>query len=364
MKAPNRNLFILVAIAVIAGVIAVVSLNHGKKPSQKRVLVVMPLTGATSSWGEHFKRGVDAFLLKAPENIEVQVVDSQSNPAATLSAVQQACLQGKPYAIVSSMSSTTVPLSAWTKQQGIFLVGCIISDKILENPVNVQRVYPSVYSNADPLADYATKKFKRVAIIYSNEDLGLAVKNEFTKRYKGGEIVLTDGYALKDADVRTLVAKFVAAKPDAIVVTGVGTSFWAVIRELRAQDYQGQILSDASFADQVQIAALGPAADGIIFVGSETELSEPRTEAAKNFNQVFLQKFGVPVNYTAVTFYESLRILDHLSKNNPLLEVSAFQQLGSWEGVPGTIRFTPNGDCEYPWFLLKREAGTTVALPK
>ena len=339
--------------------------THFNQDKSKKVLVVLPLTGPAASWGEHFKRGVDMFGRTHPDrHIDIQVIDSQGNPANAISAVQQASLSRKPYAIVSTLSSITVPLKEWTQPEHIFLVASVITDKILQNPTLVQRVYPSVANNAGPLAKYAKSKYNRVAILYSNEELGLAVRRTFEQKYLGDNrtIALADGYALKETEVRTLVMKFIQVRPDAILVTGIGPAFWAIIRELKAQAYTGQILSDASFADPVQIDKLGEAAEKIIFVGSETELTEPRTEAAKNFNIEFEKAFGMPVNYTGVTVYESLSMLEKLSVTTNELTNVSFPSLGDWVGIPGTIRFLQGGDCDYPWFLIQRVNGKNVPI--
>jgi len=365
MKNSSRLLVgVLVVVLAIVGVYYV-----SMRPSSdvaagaKRVLVVLPLTGAGAPWGEHFKRGADMFAKteKHPQ-IDVQIIDSQTNAAQALAAVQQAALRGKPYAIISTLSSVTVPLKEWTQREGVFLVACVITDKALQPPDMVQRVYPSVEANGKPIAKFAAAKFPRVGILHSNDELGIAVRKVFERDYAsdGRTVALAEGYALKETEVRSLVLKVMDAKVDAVLVTGIGPAFWAIIRELKTQGYPGQILSDASFADPKQIDLLGAAADGIVFMGSETELSRPRSNSAGDFNDQFVKSFGVPVNYTGVTVYESLRMLDALARTTPKLSTGSFQSLGDWLGVPGTIRFLPGGDSDYPWFLIKREGGRNV----
>lgn len=331
----------------------------------KKVLVVLPMTGAAASWGEHFKRGVDMFLqtAEAPK-IQVEVIDSQTNPAQAQSAVRQAALAGKPYAVVSTLSSITVPLRAWAQGENVFLVACMISDRVLEGGGLVQRLYPSVEDNARPLAQYALARFSKVGILFSNEELGVSVRRRFERDYltAGKEVILAEGYELRNTDVRSTVDKMIKASPEAVVVTGIGPAFWAIIREFKTQQYKGQLLSDASFADPVQIDLLGAAAEGVVFTGSETELTAPRTPVAQTFNQQFAARFGVPINYTGVTVYEALQTLNRLAATNDVLDSAAYSSLKEWQGVPGAIRFLPGGDSQYPWFLVKREGGRTVPL--
>lgn len=296
--------------------------------------------------------------------IQVEVIDSQTNAAQAQSAVRHAALRGKPYALVSTLSAVTVPLKQWTESEGVFLVACMISDRVLEGGGLVQRLYPSVEDNARPLAKFAAKHYARVGILFSNEELGVSVRRTFERDYigHGREVALAEGYGVRDTDVRTTVAKFVAAQPQAVVVTGIGPAFWSIIREFHAQQYKGQLLSDASFADPTQIDQLGSAGEGVIFTGGETELSDPRNAAAQAFNKQFRQRFGVPVNYTGVTVYEALRTLNQLAATHQTMESNSYGTLRDWPGVAGTIRFMPGGDSQYPWFLIRRDQGKNVAV--
>jgi len=295
--------------------------------------------------------------------IDVKVIDSQSTPVAALSALRQAALSGKPYAVVSTLSGTTVPVKEWTDSEGIFLIACVITDKVIDDKGLTQRIYPSAEDNAGPLAAFAKKRYRNVAILHSNDELGTAVRRVFERDFVGDDrnIALADAYALKETEVRTLVTKFVEAKPDAILVTGIGPAFWAIIKELRSQKFPGAILSDASFADQTQIEALGDMANGVVFMGSETELTQPRTAEAQAFAQSFKTRFDKPVNYTGVTVYESLRILNEMADKHASLSNSDFEAMREWSGVPGIIRMLPRGDCTYPWFVVRRDRGATNA---
>jgi ABC-type branched-subunit amino acid transport system substrate-binding protein len=350
-------------VALLFGACTPKSTGGAAAPAQspkKSVFVVLPLTGPAATWGEHFKRGSDMFALTVTNSrIDVRIIDSQSTPAAALSALRQAALSGKPYAVVSTLSGTTVPVKEWTDSEGIFLVACVITDKVIDDKGLTQRIYPSAEDNAGPLAAFAKRRYRSVAILHSNDELGTAVRRVFEREFVGGDrtITLADAYALKETEVRTLVAKYVEAKSEAILVTGIGPAFWAIIRELRSQKFSGTILSDASFADQTQIEALGEMANGIVFMGSETELTQPRTPAAMEFAQRYKSSFDKPVNYTGVTVYESLRILNEMAGKHASLSNSDFVALRDWSGVPGNIRMLPRGDCAYPWFLVERVGG-------
>ena len=219
--------------------------------------------------------------------------------------------------------------------------------------------------NADPPATYAKSKYPTIGILYSKGEFGESVKRIFSESYNSDStrIVASEVYDGNDATiVRSLVAKVLAAKPDAIFVTGIGPAYWAIFTELRTVGYEGAIISDASFGDVQQIEKLGEAGEGIVFMAGETELTSPRTDEAKEFNAKFESRFNEPVNYTGITVFESLRILQELASSNSKADAAAFRELAEWQSVAGPIRLLSTGECDYPWILVEHHVGKIVPL--
>ena len=150
-----------VAALVVIGVVFYNSQNQKESQNDKTVLVILPMTGNAAVWGEHFSKGVDYFKAQNPNaNINVKILDSQSNPMQTISALQQQMAQSKPFAVIATISSIAVPASKFASEAGVPAIACVVSDKTLEAK-NVQRIFPSAYDNIKPVADIAKKKYKR-----------------------------------------------------------------------------------------------------------------------------------------------------------------------------------------------------------
>jgi ABC-type branched-subunit amino acid transport system substrate-binding protein len=326
---------------------------------KKRVVVVLPLTGGAASWGEEFMRGVTMFNEQYSNGtLDVQVVDSQSDPGKALSAVQQAYLTGKPYATVSTLSTITVPIVDYAVEENHFVICCMTSDSILRHPNHVQRIYPSAEVNASTPATYAKEKYKTIGVFYAKGEFGETVNRIFSATFisPSNQIVVSEAYDGNDPTiVRSVVAKVIRANPDAVFITGIGVAYWSFFTELRTQGYKGSILSDASFGDIQQIEKLGIAGDNVVFMAGETELTRPRTEKAKEYNEKFTARFKEPVNYTAITVFESLRILQQLATMNSDVNAMEIRKLARWDSVAGPIIFKSNGDCDYPWILVQHK---------
>lgn len=363
-----KNYVVGVIIALVFAVIAAVywTNENGSGTLSRKVVVVLPMTGGAASWGEEFQRGVTMFNEEYSDgSLEVVVVDSQTDPAKAVSAVQQAYLGQEPYALVSTLSTITAPIVEWASQEQRFVVCCMTSDSILKHPDFVQRIYPSAMENAAPPANYAKGNYPTIGVLYSKGEFGESVNRIFSESYKSDstEIVVSEVYDGNDATtVRSLVAKVMAAKPEAVFVTGIGSAYWSIFSELRTMGYAGAIISDASFGDIQQIEKLKEAGEGVVFMAGETELTSPRTMEAKEFNDKFEKRFNEPVNYTGITVFESLRILQELAKIDSKADAAAFRKLGEWQSVAGPIRLLKTGECDYPWILVEHREGKIVPL--
>ena len=97
-------------------------------------------------------------------------------------------------------------------------------------------------------------------------------------------------------------------------------------------------------------------------MAGETELTSPRTEEAKDFNDKFAKRFNEPVNYTGVTVFESLRILQEFARTGAKADAAAFRKLGEWQSVVGPIKLLNTGECDYPWILVEHRRGKIIPL--
>lgn len=361
----NKKLIAALVCAVIV-IAAIVYLKPADGPEGKPVLVVLPMTGAAASWGEHFQRGVTMFADEYSDgSLDVVVIDSQTDPAKALLGVQQACARSEPYGIVSTLSTITAPLVEWASDENRFVVCCMTSDAVLEHPDHIQRIYPSADDNARPPAEFARRQYPTIAVLYGKGEFGESVNRIFARHYKSDstDIVVSEVYDASDASIaRSLAAKVHAAQPDAVFINGIGAGYWALFRELRTIGFEGAMISDASFGDLSQIKRLGGAAESVVFMAGETELSEPRTKAAREFSEKFKAKFSEPPNYTGITVFESLRILQEIRKSHDLATPAAFRALGEWQSVAGPIQMLPDGDCDYPWILVQYKDGEILPL--
>ena len=351
-----------VAAVALCFVVCINIQNQKATQNDKTVLVILPMTGNAAVWGEHFSKGVDYFRAKNPNaNINVKILDSQSNPMQTVSALQQQIAQGKPFAVITTISSTAVPASKFASDAGVPAIACVVSDKTLEAK-NVQRIFPSAYDNIKPVADIARKKYKRLAILYGNDESGVACKKVMENEYKtpDNEIVFMESYDTGKTDVRILVYKALSKQPEAVFIAGLGLEYWEIIRLIKSSDFDGVILSDLAFSDATQRKSLGDAAKDVIYTTSRVELSDNNNPKVKDLRDFYQTKYNALPNYTGVIMYEALSVLNEMAGKNIFPTREELLKVGKYEGLSGTLEFLPNGDMHYPWIAVTIKDGKIV----
>ena len=349
--------------ALVAGFIVYTNMQEQKKSSNENtVLVILPMTGNAAVWGQHFSKGVDYFKNQNPNaNINVKIVDSQSNPMQTISALQQELAIQKPFAVIATISSIAVPASKFASEAGVPAIACVVSDKTLEAK-NVQRIFPSAFDNIKPVADIAKKKYKRLAILYGNDESGVACKKVMENEYKApdNEIVFMEAYDIGKTDVRNLVYKTLSKNPDAVFIAGLGLEYWEIIRLIKSSDFKGDVLSDLAFSDATQRASLEKAAEGVIYTTSRVELSDNNNPKVENLREFYKNRYNALPNYTGVIMYEALSVLNEMSKKGLSPNREQLLKLGKYDGLSGTLEFLPNGDMHYPWIAVTLKDGKIV----
>ena len=338
------------------------------KPAPRQspqILAILPLTGQAASLGAYVKNGFQLYKEDYPNSAtSVSLVDSKTSPKVALQLLDQAVSEARPPVVISTLSLVSGPVISKAESYGLFtIVTLTSSDQVIKGHTNVQRINPSTRDQVVPLARYAKSRgFRLVAIIYSFEEFGVSGKDAFVSEFlEAGRSVHLERYELDAANVRPIAQRTMDRQPDAVYVTGYGTAYLEIFKTLRASGFKGQILADGSFTDPIYVKALGEAdSEGIVFVGTELELSVPRTASAQAFAKRYRQRFGADVIYNAAFAYDILAILDRFQQDRIPVSQSSFLSLKSWKGIVSPLEFLPGGECRAPMFTIVRRGGKNV----
>jgi len=348
-------------------------------PDAKSILHIValaPLTGPDASLGEYLRNGVELAKEQAASRypgkleITVELLDSKNQPQEGVRALQTALVQKRPDAILSAMSSVSKAIVPIAEREGILTIATITAlTDLTKSTKTVLRVYPTSDDFIRPIATHMSKKFDRIAILYVHDDFGDSNQRLFGEIIKGAgkQITASEPFELAQADSRTVIARLLATSPQAVFVTGHGPAFVAVFRQLEEAKADLPVYTEIEFANPSILGALGKDADGIIFDGTELELTDSQDPEIAGFQKQYRSRFGTEPYQVAGFAHDSILLLADAAMMSGAFAKPNKRSIiagAPFQGMMGTIQFDAEGECRVPLEIMKREAGKTVLLPQ
>jgi branched-chain amino acid transport system substrate-binding protein len=366
-----RRLKIAVALLVVTAICIVLAIKYfqlgpGVGTEKTEVLAVLPLSGGGASHGEFVREGFQMFAMDHPDShLKVTIIDSESDPQKAVSGFEQQILLRKPRAAISVLSKIGGVLAPIAEKNKLLLIGVnTATDTFVQDYSVTQRINDRPADYAPPLAMLAAKRFQRVGVIYANESFALFCKDFFQSTFvqlNTNKLIL-EPYNLNDRDQSPVVQRMLSKQPEAVFVAGYGQPYISVFQTLRTFKYGGQVLADINFSNPEVLAALGDAAEGVIFAAIDFNVTPPSTRQAAAFLGSYRSRFQREPWLGSAFAYDALAILDHLERNKqPMVRQSIFA-LKEWPGIAAPLSFPSPGESRYVFQTVRRSAGKNVRL--
>ncbi|NJK85501.1 MAG: ABC transporter substrate-binding protein [Bacteroidales bacterium] len=131
-------------------------------------------------------------------------------------------------------------------------------------------------------------KFKKIAILFSNTEYGIGVKNSFTNQFsKLGGLIIQESFSDGTNDFRTQLTKIKLQNPDAIYFIGY-MELGNMIKQAHDLGIKSQYLTTAIFEDESILNFTAGAAENLIFTSITFDVTNPN-ERAKNLLMIIKQ---------------------------------------------------------------------------
>lgn len=363
---------------LMAAFVALLVAGCTQPPDSKQTLtvfVVAPLTGPGASLGDYIRKGVEIGRKEVADEhgsdlrLEIQYLDSKNQPKEGLSAYEAARARRQPDAVIVAMSSVSKALAPVTEAENVFTVATTTAVTGLpQGTSNIVRIYPTSEDFVAPTAKYVAERHDSTAAFYVNDDFGRSNREAFAKLLGAGgkALVADEAFELAQTDHRTAIARVLARKPDSIFVTGYGPAYIAFIKQLREAAAEIPLYTEMSIANPAVLQALGDAAEGAVFAGTELELSEPTSPAAVAFKSLFRKMYGQDAFMVAGYARDSLKLIvaaalgERPRGTAPTKAVAV--RLSPLDGAGGLIHLDSQGESRIPLTLMQRVAGRTIRL--
>ncbi len=214
-----------------------------------------PTTGDLAAYGPPANNG--ALLAEQDVNaaggvlghkIEIILRDTQTNPTAAVDAAKKLVDIDKVVAIVGALSSgVTIPVatSVSIPSKIVQISPASTSEKIstLDDNDYIYRTVPMDALQAPALADVLMKdkKYKKVSIIYVNNDYGEGLAKGLKTSYEklGGKVLEMVPYNKKQASYRGEAQKAIKGDPQAVVMISYPQFGTMIMRQIIETGYKG-----------------------------------------------------------------------------------------------------------------------------
>ena len=345
-----------------------------EQPTEQKTMsigVVMPLTGDLATYGQNAKNGIEMAAQeinhKGDIKVELFTEDSKGQPQTAVSAMQKLISANKVSAIVGEMgSSAFLAMAPIANRQKVVIVSPAASSPAITNAGEyVFRIWPSDDFEASVIADYTRRKgYKKVAIVFVNNDYGRAMRETFGRKIKGfgASIVASELFQQNSTDMRAQLTKVKAAQADVIFLISYPKDTVIFLSQSQQLGMNLPILSTSTFEDPKILQAQKVAAEGVVF--SSPVPPDPKDDVVANFKSAYQKKFGKEPGLVADYGYDCLKILVEGAQrgggtDGPSIQ-QGLQKIKNFKGASGLINFDPNGDVVKPAGLKTVKNGKFV----
>jgi len=365
----------ILSLSVLAALAVGLLLSGCKPKSEIKIGAILPLTGDIAVYGQGCKEGIDMALhdidtsrLLGGRRISVIYDDDQAKPDAGVTAIQKQITVDKVRAIIGAVASSVTlaiePIA--TKNRVILFSPGSSSPKLTGISRYFFRTWPSDVFEAAALAEFVSGQLhiKKVAILYVNNDYGVGLENEFSRRFAelGGQVVAVESYDQGASDFRTQLSKLSAASPEAIYLAGVHREMALATKQIREARLRVQILGDADYGVQELLSMAGGAAEGAIY---STPQYDPvnGTGAVRAFADAFRGKYGKYPGPFESNAYDAMMIIAKAIAQvgtDPDRMAEYIRSLHAYQGASGTVSFAANNEVSKPASIKMVKQGEFV----
>jgi len=355
--------------------IMLVSCGEGggqKEAGPIKIGYIGPLTGDAASIGADTVNGTRFAVDEINETggingrqVSLIAEDGRCTGADAASAAQKFIHIDQVDAIMGGMcSSETLGASPITESAAVIMISPISSSPDITHAGDfIFRTYPSDSLKGMALTNYfASKGYKRIAIISENTDFCIGVRDSIEQNLKEGmELIFDETVDPGTKDYRSLMTRLKDEAFDVFLVNGQSpVTVAAMVEQMRELGIEQPIVGTDTSDSEILGQLASDAVEGL------RALSVPSLSATDPksgpFATAFIKKYGEPqfgLFFTALS-YESTKLLletiGSVGTDGAAIRDALYAHPG-YNSIIGTISFDEQGDVRGIPFALKEFQG-------
>jgi branched-chain amino acid transport system substrate-binding protein len=324
------------------------------EPSPVTIGALVPDTGPASTYGRSVRQGIELAVaeinaeggIDGRRQLNVEFRDTQTDPAAAATALEELAEMGVPGIIGPGASNVALELVDVATKNEVVLVSPSASNPKLTQQGGQWffRVYPSDVVEGARMADFCRQQaWSKVGIVATDNPHGQDIADIFTDRFEAGvrEVVFRENIEeVTEESVARILDEIRKTNPQALYVATYQDRFASLLEALEELNQRPVVLGTSALTQRV-IEMAGPAAEGVVFpqlfCGRCTD--DPKINA---FVESFREKFGEDPDTYAAHAYDAVGVVAAAMEQSAVIradELKGELTRIEYEGVTGKIDF-------------------------
>ena len=289
-KTTKIIIWVVVAVVVVAGIWYGVSRKPAPVAEKEpvKIGVIYPLTGAGSYFGKLKKEGAELAVNEINQKggllgkkVELIVEDSKTDVKEGLSAFNKLVEIEKTPIIISSLSSVCMAIKPNLKEKNVILFANVGHPEITKDNENknIFRNFPTAGAETKKMASFIfNKNISKIAIVSLNDDWGRSLSETLKIHLNNKvDIVSEEFFDSATTDFRSILAKVLSKRPEAIYFAGYGGNSRAIFaKQLKEFRFDGYFLGPIG-VDDTFLKVSWDVAEGHIFTDIYFDLNRTTT---------------------------------------------------------------------------------------
>ena len=146
----------------------------------------------------------------------------------------------------------------------------------------------------------------KVALLYTNNEIGTEFKDVFIEKYASYSPVTTViSYEETETNLKSIVLKLMSPSPQVIVIYGYTKNFGQVITTIREQGFSGKIYANQGFSTPTAIENAGASGNNVFY----SDYDFPENERMDDLRIRVKEKYGQDLSSMNITSYNIVSLI-------------------------------------------------------
>lgn len=323
---------------------------------------VQPLSGEAAAIGEFTTHGAelaaDHLREEGVADLTFTWEDSQLDTQVGVTATERLIGQDLNV-ILTGGSSVIVAQAPVADREEVVLVNTMAQSPLLADVSDwVVNALPTSDAEIEQVADIAINDLgaETFGILVVDSDLGVGDRDVMTEQIEagGGTVVASETFPVGATDMRTALTRIRSAEPDALYIIGNTDEIGQAIAQTQELGIETQLLGRTQSIDPTVLEAAGPAADGMIGVGTVFRPAEDN-EIGQRFLSEYQERHGSEPSVYAAIAYDATRLIGEVladvgDDSDTEAIRDSLRATSDYPGAMGAITIGDDNTANYPLF--------------